>query len=296
MQLRHLRALQAVLETGSIRGGARKMNLSQPSLSRSIRELEDELGAPLVQRSTRGVLPTEYGRALLARISVIDKELIRAKEEIDQLRGLKGGNVAVGLSAVASFLMVSEALTRFWRSHAMASVRIVDGVFDLTLTDLRAGRLDFAISPLPRGPLALDVEAEPLFENRLVAVVRKEHALRKAVHLADLQACTWLLVGSDSTGLIADNFTDLNLQPPHIGLASESFPALLEMIVGTDCVTILPEQLLNHRFVRDHIVALELNEHIHSTTMAIVKRSGVPLTPLAESLALEFRRLARRYA
>jgi LysR family transcriptional regulator of abg operon len=86
------------------------------------------------------------------------------------------------------------------------------------------------------------------------------------------------------------------LKPPRVAVTSESFPALLELIVGTDLVTILPLQLLRHRLVRDFVHAVPIEEDLRSTAMALVRRAGVPLTPVANALAQEFRRLSRRYA
>ena len=298
MQLRHLRALLAVVENGSIRGGARRIGLSQPALSRSIRELEEELAVPLIQRSGRGVIPTEYGRALVARVTVVDQELHRAKEEIEQLRGVKGGNVAVGLSVVASFLMASEAFARFWRAHSAARVRVIDGVFDLVLVGIREGRVDFSIGPLPQRQIGPGIDVEPLFRNTNVPVVRKGHPLAKARSLADLQKADWVLIGNEANSpeLIINNFLDHGLKPPRVAVTSESFPALLELIVGTDLVSILPLQLLQHRFVRDFLHPVQIDEDLRSTAMALVRRAGVPLTPVANALAQEFRRLSRRYA
>lgn len=297
METRHLRAFQAIVESGSIRGAARRLGISQPALSKILHQLESKLAVPLVLRSVNGAVPTEYGRALMVRATLIGEELRRAKEEIAQMSGEKGGNVAISMSAVAAFLMASEALNRFWRRYPEAKVRIVDGVFEMMLSGLQSGRLDFSIGPLPRVALGPDIETELLFENVIVPVVRKGHPLANAHSLADLQKCTWLLIGpsSEAINLIAENFADRGLPLPRVSVTCESFPALIELVVGTDLVTALPLSLLRHRLIGDLMKPIKINEELRSTAMALIRRAGVPLMPLAEALAREYRLLARRY-
>src|ERR1700733_4589637 len=275
METRHIRAFQAIVESGSIRAAARRLGVSQPALSKILHQLEAELGAPLVLRSVTGAVPTEYGRALMVRATLISEELRRAKEEIAQMAGNKGGNVAISMSAVAAFLMASEALNRFWRRYPEAKVRIVDGVFEMMLSDLRSGRLDFSIGPLPRVAFGPDVETELLFENVIVPVVRKGHPLANATSLKDLQVCTWLLIGPGSEGinLIAENFADRGLSLPRVSVACESFPALIELVAGTDLVTALPLSLLRHRLIGDLMKPIKIKEKLRSTAMALITRA-----------------------
>jgi LysR family transcriptional regulator of abg operon len=297
METRHVRAFLSIVENGSIRAAARRLGISQPALSKILQQLEAELSVPLILRSVNGAVPTEYGRALMVRAAIIGEELRRAKEEIAQMSGEKGGNVAFGMSAAAAFLMSTEALTRFWKRYPDAKLRVVDGVFEMMLSRLQSGRLDFSIGPLPRIALGADVETETLFENVIVPVVRRGHPLANARTLADLQSCTWLLIGpgSEAIDLVAENFSDHGLSLPRVSVACESFPALMELVAGTDLVTALPASLLRHRLIGDTMRAIHIKEKLRSTAMALVRRAGVPLTPLAEALANEFRRLARRY-
>ena len=78
MKFHHMRTIVAVAEAGSVRGAARRLGLSQPALTKSLGQLERELGAALVQRSARGTQFTELGKAMLARARAIDAELRRA--------------------------------------------------------------------------------------------------------------------------------------------------------------------------------------------------------------------------
>jgi LysR family transcriptional regulator of abg operon len=79
MRLSQIRDFVAAVEAGSINGAARALAVSQPGITKSIRALEKDLQAQLVQRSTRGVTPTEYGRAFYLRARIAQSELRQAR-------------------------------------------------------------------------------------------------------------------------------------------------------------------------------------------------------------------------
>ncbi len=82
MRLSQIRDFVAVVESGGIRAAARKLGVSQPAITRSVRSLEAELHAPLLRRTPTGVVPTTPGRALFARARAAQAELRKAEEEV----------------------------------------------------------------------------------------------------------------------------------------------------------------------------------------------------------------------
>src|SRR5271169_5360032 len=102
MKLNQLRDLAAVAERGSLRAAARELGIAQPALTRSIRELEHELGIILFERRARfrGVVLTSMGEVFLHRALAAVNELRRGQEELEQMKGAATGNVAIGMSTV----------------------------------------------------------------------------------------------------------------------------------------------------------------------------------------------------
>ena len=98
MKLSHLRDILAVSERGSLRAAGRYLGVAQPAITRSIREIEHELGVPLFERHAKGVRLTAMGEVFVRRAATIDSELRRAREEINQLRGRATGQVAIAMS------------------------------------------------------------------------------------------------------------------------------------------------------------------------------------------------------
>ena len=98
MKLNQIKAIIAIAETGSIRGAARKLGLSQPALSKNLLATEQELGVQLVNRTSRGVNLTPFGQAILTSGRGIDLEFERLKDEIEQMRGLQECAVSIATS------------------------------------------------------------------------------------------------------------------------------------------------------------------------------------------------------
>ena len=96
MKLAALNALIAAVEDGSLRAAARRVGVSQPALTKMLRELERELSTTLLVRSTTGVVPTAQGRALYERACTVTRELGQAVEEIEQLSGRMVGELSIG--------------------------------------------------------------------------------------------------------------------------------------------------------------------------------------------------------
>ena len=97
MKLNQLRNFTAVVDAGTVRQAAKNLNLSQSSVTKSIQQLEDDLGVELLHRSAHGVAPTEAGKALLARAKTIEAELRHARNDVEAIQGLAGKIDAIAL-------------------------------------------------------------------------------------------------------------------------------------------------------------------------------------------------------
>src|SRR5258708_35952470 len=120
MRLSQIRDFVAVVESGGIRAAARKLGVSQPAISRSVRGLEAELHTRLLRRTPTGVVLTEPGRAFIARARAAQAELRKAGEEVDQL-GDKARLVAFGGSPPAA-TMVPEVYTLFLITYILTRI------------------------------------------------------------------------------------------------------------------------------------------------------------------------------
>lgn len=293
-----MRDLLAAADAGSIRGAARALNISQPALTRSIRQLEAELHAQLLDRSGRGVVPTRPGKALLARARTIYSELERAREEQAQLAGASAGSVAFGVVPQAAIHIVPTAVAQFRREHPNADVRIIDGLAHVLLPQLREGSLDFVIGSRPQGRLDSHFKFQPLFTNQIVVGARRGHPLRRARSLRELVESQWVIYTPPGwTGaMIPDIFVKNGLQTPRSVVRSDSYVAFLTLLAGTDMVAPLSRMLLEQRLARSFFEPFDLKERLPEFSIGLFQRTDSPHTPVVANMVAAVKAAARRLA
>src|SRR5690606_15837611 len=148
----------------SIRAAARRLQLSQPALSKCVRQLENYLGAALFARHSNGIVLTEAGTAYLRHAEAALNELRRGKDESERIAQGSGGSVAIGMSAAPSLIFLADVIKKFQIDYPNVRVHIVAGNFPSLQNDLLSKRIEFSISPRPRIELGSDYEIEPLFQ------------------------------------------------------------------------------------------------------------------------------------
>ena len=298
MNLNHVRAFIAVVETGSMSAAARLLGVSQPNVTKSIRALEALYHVQLVQRTTTGIVTTRYGQSLFAHAKVAHSELVKAEHELGELAGHAAGAVSLGCGPVVANLVVPPAIAIFREQYPASDIRIVEG-FSHTLVPLvRDETIDFAVAvKLPDFQNDGGVSFRPLFVQERVVVARKGHPLTKARSLADLEHASWLTF--EPRALLERDLVAHGLAKPNPVIQCESHSGFLSLLESSDMVGILPRNVLSKPSVMgDGLRALDLVEKLPSLTVGLFLRAGAPLTPAAAALARVMtaagRKLARR--
>ena len=175
-----MRAFIAVAEAGSFSVAARRLQIAEPSLNRSARDLEKIVGRRLFVRSSLGVSANRVGQELARRLRVALRELDLAAEEIDALKGQVAGRVAVASLPLSRTLILPRAINSLLKQHPEAKVEVIDGPYETVLNDLRHGTVDFLLGALRQPPPATDVVEEPLFSDPYAIIARAGHPLLNA--------------------------------------------------------------------------------------------------------------------
>ncbi|MES2414731.1 MAG: LysR substrate-binding domain-containing protein [Pseudomonadota bacterium] len=298
MKIHQLRDFIAIAREGGIRAAARHLDLTQPSLSKSVNALEVELGAPLFDRTSTGSVLNNYGEVFLMRAEHVMTELERARDEVHQLKGGRGGRVNFGASGTPSLLFVAGALQRFRMRFSDAQVRIVEGAHSISIAGLRDGSLDFSMVPEPIKALGGEFSVERVFESTRSVVGRLGHPLSKAKSLGDLTKATWLLTGAAGPKRMEldQAFTSNGFAPPMANVQCESLIGLLALLARTDMLALLPHQWVETPITKGVLSEIVVREKISALPICLIKREGLPLTPAAESMADCLRAEAASYA
>jgi DNA-binding transcriptional LysR family regulator len=187
MELRQLEYLVAVVDEGGFTRAAQRVHISQSGVSAQIRQLERELGQPLLDRSARIVRPTAAGVAVLPFARAALAAVSGARQAVDELAGLLRGRVLVGVVTGCALPEFSAALAAFHRAHPQVGLSLVERGSDELVQAVRGGQLDLVVAGV-HGPPPADLERLVLVDERLVLAVPTGHELagRDAVPLAEL--------------------------------------------------------------------------------------------------------------
>jgi DNA-binding transcriptional LysR family regulator len=176
MELRHLRYLVAVAETGTVTAAAARLHVAQPGVSAQLRRLERELGEQLLDRGPRAATLTEAGRAVLPQARAALAAVEGTREAIAELRGLLRGRVAVGMASSLPDTVLAETVADFAVEHPGVTVSLREDTADALLAGLRSGHLDVAYLG-SSGDLPDGIEGVVVQDERLVAVVAADDPL-----------------------------------------------------------------------------------------------------------------------
>jgi DNA-binding transcriptional LysR family regulator len=288
MKLHHFRHVVAIAELGSLRAAARSLRIAQPALTRSVSELERELGASLFERRARGMVPTPLGQAFVRRACAVLCEIERAREEVDQLRGGAGGTVAVGLSIAPHVAMLPRALRPFRTRYPDAQLHIIEGFYPTLEAELRNGRIDFYIGPQPAEAPPPELLVEKMFDNTRTVLARRGHPRGGARSLAELADAEWATtsITSQAEDELRAIFEEHGLAPPRLVLRSQSAMTLMVMLANSDLLAMVPVQWKTFAPTSNFLATINVRETLPAPAIVLIRRRDVPLTPAAAHLAM----------
>lgn len=299
-ELRHLRYFLAVAEAAHFRRAAEALHVSQPTLSHQIKQLELQLGAPLFERLSRGVRLTAAGEIFLRRATAMMRELGDARREIAALQAVESGELRVGIVSTVNVAMIPEAVGNFRNLHPKVAVAVRELSQEGLEAELLAGRLDLGVSFLPpRG--GGRIESEPLFVERLVAVMPAKHALAKArnVTLADVLAKPLVLLshGFCTRELVVESVALQALETvlkPAIEL--NTIEGVLSTLRQTGMLTLLPDAAVRWDQHPDLIVKnlSDKSEDLSFRRVGLLWATGAHRTAAARVFAGEIHTIIRR--
>ena len=191
MELRHLRYFVAVAEMENVSRAALKLHVSQPALSRQIRDLEDEIGFSLLERTAKSVRLTDAGRAFLDNARAL---LQNADDAVTKARAVASAEPAelhVGYSPTPTAEILPKTLRGFQRAMPKVHVRLHDWSNKTILDGVRDGRLQIGlITRSPKTSALHDVRFEELLRQRVCVAVAPQHpfARRRAIPLTEVAA------------------------------------------------------------------------------------------------------------
>lgn len=252
-----LRAFVAVAEEGGFTSAARRVGLSQPAVTQSIKAFEAQAGEPLLARSSRGARLTEAGRIMYEAA----KKIIAASEEasmaLEERRSGGGGRVVIGAGATISIFVLPEIIEGFREDHAAVALAVLTGKTDQIRDLVLAGEADLGVVTSPvRHP---ELEVRPLYEDEMVLVAARSSPLPDEPRFADLEGSPLILFsrGSGFRSFLDEIFQARGFTPS-IAMESDSMEAIKRMAAVGLGAAIIPKVVAEPELSQGSLRALRV--------------------------------------
>jgi DNA-binding transcriptional LysR family regulator len=276
MNPRRLLTFRAVVRAGSISAGARELGWTQPAVSQQLAGLEREAGTPLVVRGPTGVIPTEAGAAVLRHADAVDAALRSAREEVDELVGLRRGSVRMAAFPSAAAVVVPAVAAALRERGLGVQLRMEEAEPPEAAALVRANavHLTLAFRYPAADPPDPDLVWRPLATDPVRIVLPAAHpgvdglaALRDEAWVAGCERCRANLLATCA----AAGFT------PDIRHVTDDYVAVQALVAGGVAVSLLPEMAL--RAVTLDGVRAHPDPALAPRTVGVLHRPGVDRVP-----------------
>ncbi|MGB8416987.1 LysR family transcriptional regulator [Paraburkholderia sp.] len=289
MKITQLRTLVAIAEYGTLMAAAEALCLSQPAVTKSVKELEARLGVQLLVRSGSGIRLTPYGEALLRRARTVVSEIERAEQELEEMKSSAGRALEIGVSLLAASIVVPDAIHAFRTRlpdaqldvHECQTTRLIDG--------LRDGSFDMCIGFTGEGDPSNEFRVTPLGSMSQSLAVKLGDPLAGEKQLARLRNAHWLYnytrksVPAFWAALVARaGTTGGTIAPPSRITICTARRLYTELASEAGVVSVWPDFQLNEEIERGTLGRVALDIALPRIALSLIQRKDRVLGDAAE--------------
>jgi LysR family pca operon transcriptional activator len=284
-----LRTLIEVARQQSVGRAAQVLHVSQPAVTKTLRELETAIGASLVEKEGRGIRLTRFGEVFLQHAGASVAALQRGVDSVARERASSGEPIRIGALPTVSARIMPGAIERFLELKTGNAVKIVTGENVVLLEQLRLNQLDLVVGRLAAPELMVGLNFQHLYTERVVFVVRKGHPLLRTRHFdfASIRDYTVLMPTKGSVirpfverFLIAHGIADI---PVEIETVSDSFGRA--MLRQSDAVWIISEGVVALDREAGELDVLPIDTAETRGAVGLTTRSAEPQEPAVNLFA-----------
>jgi DNA-binding transcriptional LysR family regulator len=247
MELRNLRAFVEVVRQGGFSQAAKTVFATQSTVSKAVKQLEDEIGERLLDRIGHRSSLTTVGDIVYRRAVRILAERDDLMTELEELRGLKRGVLKLGLSPIGGSMLFAKSFATYRKRHPGVDIRLVEHGSNRLEEMLRAGDIEIAASLLP---VADEFEWQSVRDEPLVALLPADSALarKSSINLGELKASPFILfeAGFALNRLVLEACRRRSFEPT-IGARSSQIDFIAELVGAGLGVAFLPRMIAEQR-------------------------------------------------
>ena len=280
---KQIRGFTAVVETGTVSAAARELHLTTPAVSLQLKDLEQTVGLPLLERNAKGLIPTEAGKALMKLTLEINNDMVDFAETISEMRGFDHGVVSVGVVSTARYF-APNVLSDFIKQHPEVNLQLQVGNRESTLSKLENMEIDIAITGFP--PDHFEVVKEYIGRHPQIIIAPPDHPLagEKDIKLSALEQETFLLreKGSGTRG-VADQLFKRNKNLPKTGIEFGSNETIKQAVMAGMGIAVISAHTVGAELHEKRLVALNVRGLPINRKWFIVKHGNRRFLPSADA-------------
>lgn len=282
LKFKHLVLIDSLARTRNMHTTAQQMNLSQPALSKMLRDIEEQFGFALFERLPRSMPPTELGEYVVryAQVSLNDSQ--RFVDQVNRLRKGGHGFLKVGGIFAATSVVLPEAIALIKARSPLLSIEVVEQSSDHLLVMLEQNKLDLIIGRFTDERFMQLFDFQPLGPEPFCLVVNHRHPLSEqgAVSLEALNDWPWILypVGTPIRARMEAAFSAAGIATPANTVDTISMPTFLHLLQSGPMIAMLPESMVVNQVQSGLLKVLETPLQLAPLEYGILTRKHERLT------------------
>lgn len=285
----HLGLILKIAETGQLQTAAQALSMSQPAASRILADLEKSVGAPLFDRTPKGMNVTPLGEAYLRHARVILSELDSLSKDVQRLKNGQAGEVRIGSVTGPAVAVLLPAIQSMREKTPHIDLTIEVGTSTDLIRGLNEGRFDFIFARIPATQDSRDYLVHPARSEIVKLLIRDTHPLagRTGVRLEELNAYDWIIQerGSPIRLAVEEAFHGAGVPTPPQVINSSSLLVVLSLVENTDIIAPLSNEvasLLSGETLGTRLTTIGISQEITVSPYFIIRNRFKELPQAAQ--------------
>lgn len=287
IRYKHLVLIDTLARTRNMHTAAACMSLSQPALSKMLRDLEDQFGFPLFERLTRSMPPTELGDYVVRYAQRVLADSQQFVDQVNRLRKGGHGSIRVGGIFAATAWVLPQAIATIKARSPLLSIEVVEHSSDHLLTLLEQNRIDIMIGRFTEERFGQLFNYQPLEPEPFSLVVNSDHPLNQLVStpLSALGDWPWVLypVGTPIRDRLEQAFRAAGITTPANSVETISMPMFLQLLQSAPMIAMLPRSMVTTQLASGQLKALRSPLYLPALEYGVVTRKDEPLSASARA-------------
>ena len=243
---KHLYWLAEIVDLGSFSQAAQKLNVTQPTLSRAVQVIEDQVGSPVVERERYGVRPTRIGQRLAEAGRTIADSRVEAENAVDLWRGGQDRELRVGVGPMLAASIMGDFFSELLENRTRYALRVVSATASRLIERLNEGQLDVVLAPEQINLFQDDLVQHKLFEDSLsvfAGPLNRLYTRTEKIRPEELAGQRWIAIGALSGifGSQKEIFADIGATNVSATISFTGDVVMAaEILKGTNALCIMP--------------------------------------------------------